>query len=188
MKRYHAGVACVAALTIGAGAGCKANETPREGGRQEIAAAVLGNVPNVHRLGNFWFSGQPGAADFQAVADAGFATVVDLRLSEEDRGFDEGDAVTNLDMAYVNVGFKTPESLTDDVFDELRSVLRDAEGTTTLVHCGSANRAGAAWLVYRVLDEGRSFEDGLAEARTIGLRTPEYEDRAKAYISERQEP
>jgi uncharacterized protein (TIGR01244 family) len=185
MRRHYTTVACIAGLAAVAASGCPGNDASRHQTPKAIESAELGSAPNVHRLGTVWFSGQPGTADLQEAAAAGITTVVDLRLPEEDRGFDEAEAVEDLGMTYVNVGFKTPESLTDEVLDGFRSVLRDSADAMVLVHCGSANRAGAAWLAYRVLDEGRSLEDGLAEARTIGLQTPEYEERVKTYISER---
>jgi ubiquinone/menaquinone biosynthesis C-methylase UbiE len=51
-----------------------------------------------------------------------------------------------------------------------------------MLHCGSANRVGAVWLTYRVLDQGVPIETAIEEAKTIGLRSPEYEAKARDYI------
>ena len=55
-----------------------------------------------------------------------------------------------------------------------------------LVHCGSANRVGAVYLPWRVLDGGLSVEDALAEAKVVGLKTPMYETKALDYIKRHQ--
>jgi protein tyrosine phosphatase (PTP) superfamily phosphohydrolase (DUF442 family) len=51
-----------------------------------------------------------------------------------------------------------------------------------LFHCASANRVGALWLPYRVLDNGITYDAALAEAKQVGLRAPGMETKAKDYI------
>ena len=41
---------------------------------------------------------------------------------------------------------------------------------------------GGVWLPYRVLDAGLSWDAALAEAKTIGLRNPVLEAKAKDYV------
>lgn len=38
------------------------------------------------------------------------------------------------------------------------------------------------WMVWRVLDGGISFEEALAEAQEIGLRTEAYAEKAADYV------
>ena len=54
-----------------------------------------------------------------------------------------------------------------------------------MLHCGSANRVGAVWMVYRVLDEGVTWEQAHREALEVGLRTDGYVERAKEYVEAR---
>ena len=68
-----------------------------------------------------------------------------------------------------------------EVFDQAREQLKTAE-RPILLHCASANRVGAVWLPYRVLDGGLSWDHALAEAKTVGLKSPDYEAKAKDYI------
>ena len=55
-----------------------------------------------------------------------------------------------------------------------------------MLHCASGNRVGAVWLAYRVLDEGLEPGAALEEARTIGLRSAGYEERALEYVRARR--
>ena len=41
------------------------------------------------------------------------------------------------------------------------------------------------WLPWRVLDGGLSYDEALAEAKTVGLKSPLYEEKAREYIERR---
>ncbi len=144
-----------------------------------------GSVKKLHTLGGVFLAGQPAPADFEHVKNAGIRTVINLRL-EDELEWNEKALVKELGLSYVSIPFKTPESLTDAVFDEARAVLNDAEQKPILLHCASANRVGAVWLVHRVLDGGITYEEALAEAKTVGLALPAYETRAQEYIKARE--
>ena len=51
------------------------------------------------------------------------------------------------------------------------------------VHCGSASRVGAMWLVKRVLQDGWTVEKATEEAKLIGLRSEPLEKFALVYIA-----
>lgn len=174
-------------LVLGFLAGCSCNEcddAPAPG-PPVVEAAQLAAVPNVHVFGDIATAGQPAADDFGPIVAAGYRSVLNLRHAEELQGLDEAGLATSLGLEYVSVPWNGLEQLTDDVFDRCRAVLETAE-RPLFVHCGSANRVGAVWIPWRVLDEGASFEEALAEAKTIGLRTPGYEERAREYIESRR--
>ena len=91
-------------------------------------------------------------------------------------------------MNYVHLPFRSPDSLTDEVFDRVRKILGDPERKPVFVHCGSANRVGAVWLVHRVLDDKVPLDRALKEAKKVGLRAPAYVDKAKDYIARHKKP
>jgi uncharacterized protein (TIGR01244 family) len=155
------------------------------GGTSRLVEAELGDADRVHALEGVWLASQPSAADFALARHLGVRTVVDLRTADEARGFDEPAAVRGLGLAYVTIPMKGPDDLTDEALDRGRDVLRTAE-RPILVHCSSANRAGALWLVARTLDGGLSWEDALAEAHAAGLTAPALEERARAYVDRRR--
>ncbi len=151
----------------------------------EIASYTCGQIRNVHTYQGLVFGGQPSPEDFQLVKAAGVRTVFNLRPASEIQDFDEQQVVTELGLEYVSLPFAGPDQLTDEVFDRSREILATVK-RPALFHCGSANRVGALWLPYRVLNDGLSLEDALAEAKTIGLRSPGYEEKALDYIERKK--
>jgi hypothetical protein len=84
-------------------------------------------------------------------------------------------------MQFVHVPFHGKEELTDTVFDQVLSVLRNKENGPTAFHCGSANCVGAIWYVHRVLEEGVPPAVAEREAKQVGLRNLEYLKKAQDY-------
>ncbi len=113
-------------------------------------------------------AGQPSSAQLAQLAQSGLKTVIDLRSSDEPRGFDEPATVRAAGVMYRNIPV-TLATLGDQEFDAVRTLLRDESARPVLVHCGSANRVGALLIPYLMLDERRSREDALRIARYVGL-------------------
>lgn len=143
-----------------------------------------GSIQRLHTCGGIFLASQPAAADFQLAKDAGIKTVINLRKPDELVEFDEPKLVGELGLRYVSLPWNSADELTDAVFAEGRRLLDEAE-RPILLHCHSGNRVGAIWLAWRALDGGLSYEDALAEARTVGLKAPPLEAKARDYI-ERQ--
>lgn len=141
----------------------------------------LGEISRLHRSPGFLLAGQPSPDDLQKAKGYGVKTVVNLRMPSE-IGFDEEKVVSELGMKYVHAAISGPEALTDDLFDRLRALYRDAQNQPILVHCGSANRVGVTWLVHRVLDRGLDYETALEEAKTVGARNEAMLQKARDYI------
>lgn len=144
-----------------------------------------GSIARVHTLGGVIIASQPSAEDFALAQMKGVRTVIDLRHAHEIPNFDERRVVEGLGLAYVNLPWYGPDELTDEIFDGARALLQSVE-RPILLHCSSANRAAAVWIPWRVLDGGLSLDEALAEARTIGLQTPAFEEKARAYIGRQQ--
>jgi uncharacterized protein (TIGR01244 family) len=123
----------------------------------------------------------PDAAALESAKAAGVTTVIDFRKASEGTGFDEKAGAEALGLNYFNIPFQNEAELTDEVFDATRASLKGIKGGA-LMHCRSGNRAAAAWLPYRVLDDGVAWEQALAEAKAIGLKAPALEAKAKDYI------
>ena len=154
--------------------------------QKPVSAAKLGNTKNVHQCGNLFLAGQFGNDDISEIQNEKITRVITLRTDGE-IDWDEKTALTASNIEFIEVPFRSPDSLTDGVFDKIRELLND-KSQPTLFHCGSANRVGGVWLPYRVLDEGVKLETALAEAKEIGLRTPFIEEKAIAYIKRNQTP
>ena len=50
------------------------------------------------------------------------------------------------------------------------------------IHCASANRVGAFWMIRRVLVDGWRLEKAEEEANRVGLRSPHLRSFAHSYI------
>lgn len=144
-----------------------------------------GKVERLHTLGGIFLASQPAKEDFKTAAESGIKTVLNLREKDE-QDWDESAWVKELGMSYHSLPFKSPKQLTDSLFDDARKLLADKKQRPLLVHCASANRVGAIWLAHRVLDDGLAYDAALAEAKTVGLKLPALEEKAKAYIEREQ--
>lgn len=154
---------------------------PKAKKEQKLESCQLGSTYNVHRLGKIYLAGQPSAADFSIAKKDGIKTVINLRMARELR-FDEKAVLKELGLEYHHIPFAAPDSLKDEIFDKSLKILSDKEKQPALLHCASANRVGAIWLVHRVLTDKVDYDKALKEAKEVGLKFPPYETKAKAYI------
>ena len=143
-----------------------------------------GTIARLHTYGGIFLASQPKAGDFEQAKKAGVKTVINLQHEHEVTDFDERQVVTKLGLEYINLPWNGSEEFNDAIIDRARQLLDSAE-RPILLHCSSANRVGAVWLPWRVLNGGLSYEDALAEAKTVGLMSPAYKEIARDYI-ERQ--
>jgi uncharacterized protein (TIGR01244 family) len=127
-----------------------------------------GTIQKLSRLADIYVGGQPGKEDFAELKKLGIKTILNFRKADE-ISFDERAVVEAQGIAYVHLPFQKAEELTDALLDKAREVLRNPKNRPVLVHCGSANRAAAVWLAYRVLDDKVSWDQAVQEARTMGL-------------------
>jgi uncharacterized protein (TIGR01244 family) len=173
-----AGLVALVALALGA---CGTKSAELSG---PLRPAELGATRNVHVIDDIYLAAQPGADDLRIAREHGIRTILNLRKPEE-LPFDERAAAAELGLTYVHVPWNGPEELTDEVFAQGRELLNTME-RPVLFHCGSANRVGAMWIPWRVLDGGLTVDEALAEAKTIGLGTAEYEAKALDYVQRKR--
>lgn len=112
-------------------------------------------------------AGQPDRAALEIFADAGYATIIDLRGAGENRGFEEAAVVEELGMHYVNLPIEGMDAISFENARKLDALLQEHPGPV-LVHCGSGNRVGAL-LALRASLDGADDESALAIGREGGL-------------------
>jgi uncharacterized protein (TIGR01244 family) len=115
--------------------------------------------------------GQPDARDLAQLHSDGVRTVIDLRATGEERGFDEAAEVARLGMTYVPLPIAGKDDITPENADALQALLREY-GDGTLLHCASGNRVGAL-LALGAARSGASREDAMALGRRAGLKSLE---------------
>lgn len=112
-------------------------------------------------------SGQPDRAALEGLAEAGYAAVIDLRGLDEDRGFDEKDAVEGLGMSYISLPISGRDAINYDNASMLDEALNGIDGPV-LLHCATSNRVGAL-LSLRDRLHGASREQALELGTQAGL-------------------
>lgn len=152
---------------------------------RQLESVQLGEIKNVHKFGDTWLAGQPSPEDLALFKQQGVETIINVRRAEE-IDWDEAAVVKRLGMRYVYAPYGGNVKLTSDIIDKVLAALRNPTRGPTAFHCASANRVGAIWYAYRVLDGGMSSDAAEREAKTVGLRTPEYLKKAQEYVEERK--
>lgn len=150
------------------------------------SAAVMALLEGVtHRacpLPGVATGGQPGVKHLRSLARAGYHTVLDMRMPDEPRGYDEAGATRAAGLRYVTIPV-THEGFVDSLFTTFRATMQEVAPQGVLVHCASGNRVGAAMIPWLVLDRGWDLERAVAVARAGGLRSDEIEQRARDYVA-----
>lgn len=101
----------------------------------------------------------------------GFELLVDLRQPHEEGVHEEQALARELGIEYVNVPLQADHRAWQQV-DELAEMLTDTSRYPVLIHCGSSNRAGALWALYRHR-AGVGAIAAIEEGRAAGLKSRE---------------
>ncbi len=129
-----------------------------------------------------------GATETSALAGLkadGFKTIINLRQpSESGANIEENAAAAKaLGLNYVNipVNGQAPDV---KAVDQFLATIANKANQPAFIHCASASRVGALWLVKRVLQDGWAVDKATEEAKLIGLRSAPLEQFALKYIEE----
>jgi uncharacterized protein (TIGR01244 family) len=107
---------------------------------------------------------------FPELKKRGFASVINLRREQEPGadipGAKTAAAAAGLKYIHIPVDGAKPDPRSADAF--LQAVT-DTANQPAYIHCASANRVGAMWLIKRVVADGWDVARATEEAKTIGL-------------------
>lgn len=113
-------------------------------------------------------AGQPDESELARLSEAGYTTVIDLRLPTEDRGLaDERSAVEGQGMSYIPLPIDSRTDITFEKASELDRILAEIDGPV-LIHCGSGNRVGAL-MSLRASMNGAEDEIAVEAGKRTGL-------------------
>ncbi len=184
MRKQQSQLAVRILFAVGAMAFAAYGSSAGEDRSQEklrLKETKLGDTKPVHAFGNLYLAGQPSPEALPLLKAEGIKTIISLRHKKE-LAWDEASAVEQNGMKFVPIPFGAAQQLKPEVFDKALEILRDKKRGPMVLHCGSANRVGAIWYAYRVLDGKLSPDAAKKEAQKVGLRTPAYLDRAQEYV------
>ena len=157
------------------------------------AVSVAAQVTKQERAGIVNFSrvdavvacgGATETSALDGLAKDGFKSVINLRLASEANANIELNAAhaRSLRLNYIHIPFNAAQP-EPRVLDDFLAAIANKANQPAYVHCGSANRVGAVWLVKRVLQDGWTVEKATEEAKLIGLRSEPLEKFALSYIA-----
>lgn len=127
-----------------------------------------------------------GATSPEALAELkqrGFAAVINLRQASE-QGADipaAKAAAESAGLAYIHIPFNGGDPQ-PAIADEFLKQVTDPAHSPVYIHCASANRVGALWLIKRVAVDGWTVEKATEEAERIGLRSARLKEFALEYL------
>jgi protein tyrosine/serine phosphatase len=155
--------ACAAAFLLHwcalAAAGEPAPAPPVARAERWAVPIMLEGVPNLHRITpTLYRSEQPTALGFRNLEKLGIRTVINLRAFNSD-----DDEVRGTSLRTERVRILTWNIDDDHVVDVMR-ILRNADNGPFLIHCQhGADRTGLMSAMYRILEQGWTVDDALAE-------------------------
>jgi uncharacterized protein (TIGR01244 family) len=129
--------------------------------------------------------GQTDPSAMAGLKKEGYVSVINLRLpTEEGANIDAARAAAQTaGLKYIHLPFNAAMPDTKVVSDFLGAVA-DKTNQPVFIHCGSANRVGAMWMIKRALQDGWTVERAQAEGEAIGLTNPQLKEFAANYIKE----
>ena len=170
MRTTNLVLALVFSLALSA---CGGKDEPTAGGGSADAITFQeGEMP----FGGFAVSsGQPDEARLREVAP-NVAKVISFRGADENKDYDEAAVVAEVGGTFESIPFpkksvrdalKDPEAR-KKAYAAFEAALKEPSKMTWF-HCGSGNRVGALWALYRAEVEGKSVEEAIADGKTAGL-------------------
>jgi uncharacterized protein (TIGR01244 family) len=150
-----------------------------------IAAASgtgIDEIDYYHRVSDrVALGGQPTPAQVVALAQAGFHSIIDLREESEFDAQPEMVAAKDAGLRYIALPV-SKTSPTDEQVEQFLRVTDAADIYPVFIHCATANRVAALWMVRRLLRDGWTLEEAEKEARQNGLTSEALREFARQYI------
>ena len=128
-----------------------------------------------------------GATTPGAVADIkkmGFASIVNLReASEQGADVDAEEAAAKAaGINYIHLPFNTAKP-DPAVADQFLKVITEPKNNPAFVHCASANRASAMWMIKRMMIDNWDADRAGTEAAALGLTNGALKTFALNYVA-----
>src|SRR5689334_9680921 len=143
----------------------------------------LSSIKNFLRVNkDFCTGGQPKLEHLRQLKAEGVKAIINLRQPSEYEAGEEEAKAKALGFRYFNIPVAAADPK-DEQATEFLKLTDDPANRPAFIHCRSAARAGAFWMIRRVLRDGWTIEDAELEAQKIGLRDhPALSEFARKYI------
>ena len=131
--------------------------------------------------------GQPTTQQLTDLKAQGVTTIINLRTPQEYDPAPEEARAKQLGLKYFNIPVASAGPKDEQVVEFLK-LTDDSKNRPAFIHCATANRVGAFWMIRRVLRDNWTLEAAREEAQKIGLRAPNLADFATQYIQKNKKP
>jgi len=149
---------------------------------QAEAAKEYAHITNFLRVNEqICTGGQPAMEDLAKMKAEGIRVIINLRQASEFDAAAEEAKAKEVGLKYVHIPVNGRE-MKDEYAEAFLKATDDPENRPAFIHCTTANRVGALWMIRRVLRDGWTMEKAEEEARRIGLRSEALVTFAKDYI------
>jgi len=125
--------------------------------------------------------GQPTLDQLADLKKQGVTTIINLRTPQEYDPAPEEAKAKELGLKYFNIPVASNGPKDEQVVEFLK-LTDDPKNRPSFIHCASANRVGAFWMIRRVLRDNWTVDAAKTEATMIGMRSQNLVDFATQYI------
>src|SRR4029079_14826777 len=134
----------------------------------------------------FCTGGQPQLDQIEKLKSEGVKAIINLRQPSEHRAAEEEAKAKELGLRYFNIPFVFGDPKDEQATEFLR-ITDDPANRPAFIHCASAIRVGAFWMIRRVLRDGWKIEAAEEEAKKVGLKeSPHLNEFVRRYIERHQ--
>jgi len=155
---------------------------------QQVTKETVPGVTNFSKVGTTIACA--GATAPEAVAEVkklGYSAIINLRQANEQGANVEAStaAAKAAGITYVHLPFNAA-SPDPAIVEGFLKAVTDPANQPVFVHCASANRAAALWMIKRMSVDGWDAERAGTEAAALGLTNPALKTFALDYVKARQ--
>ena len=141
---------------------------------QQVIKQAVPGVQNFAKLETTVACG--GATTPEAVPEIkkmGFASIINLRLPSEAGANVEGEAAAakTAGINFYNIPF-SGQSPDPKVADQFLDTVTAKNNEPAYIHCAAGNRAGAMWMIKRLVVDHWDTDKAFQEATALGLTSP----------------
>ena len=148
-----------------------------------FASVGVESIDNFHRVDTrVAIGGQPTPEEVRALADAGFAAILNLREDAEENDALHARAARESGLQL----YRVPVSKTNPTDESVARFLKVTDDETLYpiyIFCAEGNRAAAFWMIRRVMRDGWKLERAEKEAAAAGLASEPMREFALGYIA-----
>ena len=146
----------------------------RAASAQQVTKPTVPGVTNFAKLETTVACG--GATTPEAVPELkkmGFASIINLRLPSEAGANVEGEAAAAkaAGINFYNIPF-SGQSPDPKVADQFLATITAKNNEPAYIHCAAGNRAGAMWMIKRLVVDHWDTDKAYTEATALGLTSP----------------